>query len=915
MKNCLRVLVLFICTKVTAQPTISSFSPASGPVGTTVIISGNNFAPDTAENIVFFGAVKARVTLATSNSLSVTVPVGALYKRISVTSKGKTAYSSDFFTVLFNGSPLISNFFKRQNNDSTKELLASYLFSADLDGDGRPDLIKSDGSGSSITVVRNISSGKGSVSFTDKKSFTTGINPYFVAIGDLDGDGKLDLAVANQGNNSVSVFRNISTVGNIQFDTSVNYTIGSDNQAYPNVGYPNVIEIADFNNDGRPDIVSAAGNNSLFSVLINQSEPGTISFPEKKDFGSTFSNSNRISGARDIAVGDFNRDGKTDIAFADAIGDAIIVFKNTSENGGFSFSEAQHFGTGGATSTKLAIADLDGDNRLDIVFANLTSKTLSILKNTSTSDSIIFAPSLDMGNLNSHGLVVENFDGSMNPDIISADIDKPVLHLFKNNSTTAANSFTTLADLSNEFIIGPVTSADFDKDGKPDICVGTGLTVFLNTSADIKINSFTPTAASTGDTVTIKGYNFTGTNSVHFGSVPAAFFLVKSDSVLSAVVSEGASGKVSVKTTQSADSLAGFTYIPPVPKIILTDTSLKNLSFVAVKGSYSTVQYFTVAGKDLQSNIIVTAPPNFEVSQTATNGFATSVSLTTINKTVDSSKIYVRFKMDSSAALVNGQITITATNAVGKNIAVSGTICDSVIFEKPVINGIIQDTTLCIKDSLTLTVAGNYNNYKWSTGDSSSTLTIKNTSNISLRVGSKDGCYSNNSSVLKIIKNTNPIPILALTNDSTLLSSGAPRYRWYFNNNIIVADTTNMLRIRKIGFYAVETSNDKICWDRSNDFPIIMLATPLVNDSVSLKTYPNPAPNGNFTIVATLERVTNVVARVTITDANGVVLLQSNKFIFFGKEIKIPIALSVKGTVFIRLEINGDIKTQTVILQ
>jgi hypothetical protein len=68
-------------------------------------------------------------------------------------------------------------------------------------------------------------------------------------------------------------------------------------------------------------------------------------------------------------------------------------------------------------------------------------------------------------------------------------------------------------------------------------------------------------------------------------------------------------------------------------------------------------------------------------------------------------------------------------------------------------------------------------------------------------------------------------------------------------------------------------------------------------------------------VVATLQRSTNVVARVTVADGNGNVLLQTNKFIFFGREVKIPITLAVKGTVFVRIDVNGDVKTQTVILQ
>jgi hypothetical protein len=118
----------------------------------------------------------------------------------------------------------------------------------------------------------------------------------------------------------------------------------------------------------------------------------------------------------------------------------------------------------------------------------------------------------------------------------------------------------------------------------------------------------------------------------------------------------------------------------------------------------------------------------------------------------------------------------------------------------------------------------------------------------------------------------------------------------------------------KVGFYAVETTNDSICWDRSIDFPIINLSNPL-KDTITIKTYPNPTSSGLFYVVATLQRVTNVVAFVTVADGSGNILLQTNKFIFFGREVKIPITLSVKGTVFVKINVNGDVKTQTVILQ
>ena len=80
----------------------------------------------------------------------------------------------------------------------------------DLDGDGKPDLAIPNNYNSSVSVYRNTSS-SGSIvagSFVAKAEFAIGFRPQSVTIGDLDGDGKADLAVANYGDNSVSVLRN-----------------------------------------------------------------------------------------------------------------------------------------------------------------------------------------------------------------------------------------------------------------------------------------------------------------------------------------------------------------------------------------------------------------------------------------------------------------------------------------------------------------------------------------------------------------------------------------------------------------------------------------------------------------------------------------------------------------------------------
>ena len=94
-------LFAFITLMGHAQaPSITSFSPVSGPVGTTVTITGINFSTTASNNIVFFGAVKATVSAASAASLTVKVPAGATYKPITVTVNQLTGYSLKPFLPL-----------------------------------------------------------------------------------------------------------------------------------------------------------------------------------------------------------------------------------------------------------------------------------------------------------------------------------------------------------------------------------------------------------------------------------------------------------------------------------------------------------------------------------------------------------------------------------------------------------------------------------------------------------------------------------------------------------------------------------------------------------------------------------------------------------------------------------------------
>ena len=221
----LAICLLVITFHSFAQPTIANFSPASGPVGTPVTITGTNFSTTPANNIVFFGATQATVTNASSNSLDVIVPMGATYQPISVNVGGLTAYSASPFIVTF-------------------------------------------GTGATIDAC----------AFAAKVDFASGVNPYGVALGDLDGDGKTDMAVSNYTSSTVSIFRNTSVAGTINagsFAAKVDLTAGTNVYG---------VDIADLDADGKLDLVVANYNSDNISVFKNTSTPGTISFAAKVDF-------------------------------------------------------------------------------------------------------------------------------------------------------------------------------------------------------------------------------------------------------------------------------------------------------------------------------------------------------------------------------------------------------------------------------------------------------------------------------------------------------------------------------------------------------------------------------------------------------------------------------------------------------
>ena len=193
-KNTICFLVLFSYQLLYSQvPTITNLSPTSGAVGTAVTITGTNFSSTIVNNIVWFGGVKATVTSATATSLTATVPVGATHSPIRVLVNGLIAESSKPFSITFNGGDISATSLSAKLDFATGSTPRGIALS-DLDGDGKIDMAVTNSTvtSNSISVYRNISS-SGTItsgSFSTKVDFATGTTPWGIALGDIDGDGK-----------------------------------------------------------------------------------------------------------------------------------------------------------------------------------------------------------------------------------------------------------------------------------------------------------------------------------------------------------------------------------------------------------------------------------------------------------------------------------------------------------------------------------------------------------------------------------------------------------------------------------------------------------------------------------------------------------------------------------------------------